>query len=126
MTLMHFETHEVLNQSPPFEDVDLYAVDRPLQDAMAANGAAGEAASLSAFGKNFGSADMLEQARLANENGPRLKSFDLKGFRRDIVEFHPAYHRFMRDRLMPKIVARTYDPSFRPVHEKSGITLGMG
>ena len=28
-----FETHEVLNQSPPFEDIDLFACDRPLQDA---------------------------------------------------------------------------------------------
>ena len=37
-TLPRFETHEVLNQSPPFVDVDLYALDRPLQDAVVANG----------------------------------------------------------------------------------------
>ena len=49
-----FETHEVLNQSPPFEDVDLFVLDRPLQDAIAANGAAGEAAALSAFGFAIG------------------------------------------------------------------------
>ena len=29
---------EVLNQSPPYVDVDLYASDRPLQSAVAANG----------------------------------------------------------------------------------------
>ena len=35
-----FATHEVFNQSPPFEDVDLFAVDRPLVEAVAANGGA--------------------------------------------------------------------------------------
>ncbi|HML14333.1 MAG TPA: isovaleryl-CoA dehydrogenase [Xanthobacteraceae bacterium] len=183
-----FETHEVLNQSPPFEDVDLYALDRPLEDALTANGAAGEATALAQFGRRFGSADMLEQARLANENVPRLKSYDFKGFRRDVVEFHPAYHRLMgesiaagvhastwrpsghraaapaevaraarfymanqveaghccpitmtraavaalaaepalRDRVIGKILSRTYDPLFRPAADKTGITLGMG
>src|SRR5262245_41831470 len=29
---------EVLNQSPPYVDIDLYASDRPLADAVAANG----------------------------------------------------------------------------------------
>ena len=29
-----FATHEVFNQSPPFEDVDLFAVDRPLVEAV--------------------------------------------------------------------------------------------
>ena len=30
MTQPSFATHEVLNQSPPFEDVNLFTVDRPL------------------------------------------------------------------------------------------------
>ena len=30
-----------LNQSPPYVDVDLFTSDRPLMDAMAANGAKG-------------------------------------------------------------------------------------
>jgi len=108
MATANFDTHEVLNQSPPFEDVDLYALDRPLQDALAANGAGGEADALSAFGKKFGSAEMLEQARLANENTPRLKSFDLKGFRRDVVEFHPAYHRCMAESIAAGVHASTW------------------
>ena len=37
-----FDTHEVTNQSPPFADVDLFGLDRPLQDAVRANGAAAE------------------------------------------------------------------------------------
>jgi len=108
MATANFDTHEVLNQSPPFEDVDLYALDRPLQDAVAANGAGGEAAALSAFGKKFGSAEMLEQARLANENTPRLKSFDLNGFRRDVVEFHPSYHRCMAESIAAGVHASTW------------------
>ena len=38
---------------------------------------------------------MFDLARAANENPPKLRAFDAKGFRRDMVEFHPAYHHFM-------------------------------
>src|SRR5437868_6946049 len=62
---------DIFNQSPPYEDVDLYRSDQPLQDAVRANGAASEGVALSAFGRRWGSAEMLEQARLANENGPK-------------------------------------------------------
>ena len=51
-----------------------------------------EAAALSAFGRHWGSAEMIAQARLANENTPKLQTFDARGIRRDVVEFHPAYH----------------------------------
>jgi putative acyl-CoA dehydrogenase len=185
---MRFDTHEVLNQSPPRGDVDLFENDLALQEAVAANGADGEAESLSAFARRWGTAAMSEQARLANENPPKLKAFDAKGFRSDTVEFHPAYHQFMAasmadglhastwrsdgtpaeapaevaraaryymvaqvenghmcpitmtraavaalatepallQQLLPKIAARNYDPSFRPLSEKTAITLGMG
>ena len=33
--------------------------------------------------------------RLANENTPKLRTFDARGNRRDEVEFHPAYHELM-------------------------------
>jgi putative acyl-CoA dehydrogenase len=183
-----FDTHEVFNQSPPYEDVDLYASDAPLREALRASGGGADAAALSAFGTRWGSAAMLEQARLANTVTPVLRMFDAKGFRRDVVEFHPAYHALMaesvgeglhastwtedgapaaapaqveraarlyiaaqvesghlcpivmtrasvaalaaapelRARLMPTIASRRYDPSFRPWHEKTGMTLGMG
>jgi len=94
-TLSRFDTHEVFNQSPPYENVDLFASDVPLKEAVAANGAAGEAAALSGFGRHWGTAEMFAQGRRANENAPKLATFDAKGFRRDTVEFHPAYHDFM-------------------------------
>src|SRR5215203_5198633 len=65
-------TDEVSNQSPPYQDVDLFGSDTPLREAVAANGAGGEAAALGEFGRHWGSAVMFERAKLANENPPRL------------------------------------------------------
>jgi putative acyl-CoA dehydrogenase len=95
MTKVSFATHEVLNQSPPLVDVDLFALDRALSDAVAANGGASAHAELSEFGQQWGSAVMAERGRLANENTPKLRTFDSRGNRRDEVEFHPAYHELM-------------------------------
>jgi putative acyl-CoA dehydrogenase len=182
------DTQDVFNQSPPFVDIDLYATDLPLQEAVAANGGTAPPEILSAFGRHWGSAEMFDHARLANEFAPRLTTHDAKGRRLDVVEFHPAYHRFMAESmkaglhdmtwradgtrapapaevaraaryymvaqvenghmcpitmtraavgalaaepallaaLMPKIASHEYDPSFRPLHQKSAITIGMG
>lgn len=95
MTQPVFATHEVFNQSPPFEDVDLFAVDRPLVAAVKANGGAAAERELSEFGRHWGSAAMADRGRVANENTPKLRTFDAKGNRRDQVEFHPAYHELM-------------------------------
>jgi putative acyl-CoA dehydrogenase len=95
MTQPAFKTHEVFNQSPPFEDVDLFTLDRPLTEAVAANGGKAAAGELSEFGRHWGSAAMAARGRLANENPPKLRLFDARGIRRDEVEFHPAYHELM-------------------------------
>jgi putative acyl-CoA dehydrogenase len=187
-TRSRFDTHEVFNQSPPYENVDLFSSDLPLREAVAANGAVTEAEALAAFGKQWGTAEMLALGRRANENPPKLATFDAKGFRRDTVEFEPAYHDLMTrsvaaglhastwtesgiraappaevarsarfymatqietghlcpitmtrasvaalaaeptlaKQVVPKVVGRTYDPTFRPWWQKSGMTLGMG
>ncbi len=106
-----FDTHEVFNQSPPYENVDLFASDAPLQDAVKANGAAAELSTLAAFGKQWGTAEMFTLARQANENPPQLRTFDAKGNRSDTVEFHPAYHRFMRESIAAGLHASTWTPS---------------
>ncbi len=106
-----FDTHEVFNQSPPFENVDLFASDTPLRQAVAANGAGDEAAALSEFGRQWGTAAMFTLGRQANENTPRLHIFDPKGFRRDTVEFHPAYHRFMEQSMAAGMHASTWTES---------------
>ena len=95
MSQATFATHEVFNQSPPFEDVDLYGLDRPLIEAVAANNGAYAQQELSEFGKRWGSSAMAERGRIANESTPKLRTFDSRGNRRDEVEFHPAYHELM-------------------------------
>jgi putative acyl-CoA dehydrogenase len=87
--------HAVLNQSPDFEDVDLFALDRPLVEAVAFNEASVAFAEHSEFGQAWGSAAMAQRARLANDNTPKLRRFDARGNRRDEVEFHPSYHELM-------------------------------
>jgi putative acyl-CoA dehydrogenase len=90
-----FATHEVLNQSPPFEDINLFTTDRALVEAVNREGGGSAVERLTAFGAACGSAAAFERGRLANENPPRLKAFDTKGHRLDVVEFHPAYHECM-------------------------------
>src|SRR5258706_3209355 len=89
------ETHDVTNQPPPFEDVNLFLGDQALRDAVRNSGAAGHEKSLSAFGARCGSAEVAEWAMQANRNPPTLRTFDRYGERIDEVEFHPAYHRLM-------------------------------
>ena len=95
MSAAPFATHEVGNQSPPFQDLNLFLADTALQEAVRREGAAQDGG-LTAFGAAAGSAEAFELGRLANENPPKLRRFDQKGFPLDIVEFHPAYHEVMR------------------------------
>ena len=74
-----FTTHEVLNQSPPFEDVNLFTSDRPLMEAVKREGGGQAAKRLTAFGAVCGSAEAFERGRLANEYPPRLKAVRRQG-----------------------------------------------
>ncbi len=91
----HLSTHEVFNQSPPFSDINLYDSDPVLKSIVKAVSKNRDPAKLREFGALTGSRDALEIGRLANENPPKLRSFDSKGHRLDFVEYHPAYHRAM-------------------------------
>ena len=88
-------THEVTNQPPPLVDINVYDIDLALRGAVEASGGAVHHYRLSEFGRCGGDAETREWARQANENPPRLKSFDRYGHRLDEVEFHPAYHKLM-------------------------------
>jgi putative acyl-CoA dehydrogenase len=90
------ETHEIFNQSTPFVDRNLYAVDPVLQDGVARLGAGWADAELRSLGARLGSAGVMEWARLANAFPPQLRNFDRSGRRIDEVEFHPAWHEIMR------------------------------
>lgn len=121
MTQPSFATHEVFNQSPPFEDVDLFAVDRPLVDAVKANGGAASERELSEFGRHWGSAAMADRGRVANENTPKLRTFDAKGNRRDQVEFHPAYHELMAHSAHAGVHNSTWTADGRPAGDAAEV-----
>ncbi len=95
-----FHTHDVFNQPAPFADVNLYAADPALREAVAreAGGQAHAAVDeeLARLGALLGRTDILDLARVANANKPVLHSFDRAGRRIDQVEFHPAWHELMR------------------------------
>jgi putative acyl-CoA dehydrogenase len=114
-------THDVFNQSPPFEDSDLFALDRPLADAVAANGGASAQKELSEFGRHWGSAEMAARGRIANENTPKLRTFDARGNRRDEIEFHPAYHELMAHSAHAGIHNSTWSPNGKPAGAPSEV-----
>jgi len=89
---MNMATHEVINQSTPFVDVNLFDTDRALRDALKFNLPAFDAKALSALGAEAGSAQTVAHARLANAHIPELHTHDRFGHRVDQVEFHPSYH----------------------------------
>lgn len=97
------------NQSPTFENVDLFSADRPLVDVAQRYGL--DTDSLSACGRDYGSAETLDLGRVANEQPPKLRTMDSKGNRIDRVEFHPAYHALMAKSIGHGIHASVHDGS---------------
>jgi len=95
LPIADLDTHEVTNQPPPFEDIDLFATDRALADAVSRAGGAVHAERLGALGRRAGSAEVIDWGVEANRNPPILDTHDRWGRRIDEVRFHPAYHRLM-------------------------------
>ncbi|MDP3612472.1 MAG: acyl-CoA dehydrogenase family protein, partial [Rubrivivax sp.] len=88
-------THEVFNQSRPFEGVNLFDANRPLRDALAVHAPDLDTSRLQALGAEAGSEALQQHARLANAHPPVLHTHDRVGCRIDEVEFHPSYHALM-------------------------------
>ena len=57
---------------------------------------------------------MAARGRLANENTPKLRTFDAHGNRRDEVEFHPAYHELMAHSAHAGIHNSTWNAQGKP------------
>ena len=87
-------THEVTNQPPPLAGHDV-AADQALLAAVAEHDANWVLPELHELGELAGSAEVIEQARLANTHDPVLRTHDRYGHRIDEVEFHPAWHQLM-------------------------------
>ncbi|PRB80048.1 acyl-CoA dehydrogenase family protein [Pseudomonas sp. MYb185] len=88
------ETHEVTNQVPPLDGLNLYRSDLPLQQWVHRYRGDWADEQLSAYGQLAGGPLMLA-GFLANANPPVFHSHDRYGHRIDVVEFHPAYHELM-------------------------------
>jgi putative acyl-CoA dehydrogenase len=85
-------THDVLNQSSPLTDCNVYAAHRALRDALRFHLPAAPEAPRLVLGAALGSQAMQTHARLANRHRPQLHTHDRFGHRIDEVEFHPSYH----------------------------------
>ena len=92
-------THEVFNQAPPRRDINEFSLNTALVEAVDTFAPAASLSELERIGGLVGSADFINDARLANEHGPELKTHDEWGNRIDAIEFHPAYHRIIGDAL---------------------------
>ncbi len=92
-------THDVLNQATPFEGANPAALDVALLEAVARHGGSWGLDELVAFGQRAGDPEVIRWAELANAHPPVLHTHDRFGHRVDDVEFHPAYHRLMRESI---------------------------
>ena len=104
-------THTVFNQAPPRRDVDEFALNTSLVEAVDRYAPGASTVELTRIGELVGSADFINDARLANAYGPELKTHDEWGNRIDAIEFHPAYHRIIGDALASGAHSRAWtDP----------------
>ncbi|HSA80260.1 MAG TPA: isovaleryl-CoA dehydrogenase [Geminicoccaceae bacterium] len=88
-------THEVLNQPPPLENLNLFAQDAALRAAVTREGGAWGEDRLGRFGAWLGEARTIRLGEQANRNPPVLRSHDRFGHRIDEVEFARAWHELM-------------------------------
>lgn len=121
------DTHQVTNQPPPFENMDLFAGDRALVEAVMRAGGGAHGVRLSDFGRMAGSAEAIGWARDANRNPPVLENYDRYGRRIDEVRFHPAYHRLMCLGLDNGIAAAPWNgtPAGHVLHAAQSFMLGQ-
>ncbi|MDP8967484.1 MAG: acyl-CoA dehydrogenase family protein, partial [Actinomycetota bacterium] len=89
-----FTTHEVANQVPPLEGRNLFDDNVPLVEALEREGGGWARERAREVGAAWG-AEPIRWGFEANENAPRLRTFDRYGHRIDEVEFHRAWHDLM-------------------------------
>ena len=87
-------THQISNQVDELQDYNLYETDQVLQEVMKRYNSRNEA-HLSEFGHAVGTAEYYLHADLANKHTPILHTFDARGRRKDFIEFHPSWHKWM-------------------------------
>jgi putative acyl-CoA dehydrogenase len=89
-------THEVLNQAPALEPVNLWEIDMPLREALEREQGAWGLDRARDLGAVAGSAETREHLWRAEHNEPRLLTHDRYGHRIDEVELDPSWHWLLR------------------------------
>lgn len=87
-------THQISNQFDELENYNLFETDTVLQEILTRYSSQDQAR-LTEMGKVIGSAEYYDYADLANRHTPILHAFDARGRRKDFIEFHPAWHKWM-------------------------------
>jgi putative acyl-CoA dehydrogenase len=105
MPLTDARTHEVLNQPPPFEDVNLFELDLALREGLKREGADWAVDRVRDCGAVAGSAEAQAHGRRAERNEPRLQTHDRYGHRVDRVEYDPSWHWLLRGAVEREIHA---------------------
>lgn len=87
-------THQIQNQFDELQDYNLFETDTILQEILTRYGSQDQSR-LSELGHIAALAEYYHYADLANRHMPILHAFDARGRRKDVVEFHPAWHHWM-------------------------------
>lgn len=102
-------THQISNQFDEKQDYNLFATDVTLQEILQSYGSQDQTI-LNEMGQVVGSSEYYQYADLANRHMPILHAFDARGRRRDYIEFHPAWHQWMR-------INRQFDSHAHPFNQ---------
>ena len=94
-TAENWQTHEISNQFDELQNYNLLTTDQVLIEILQRYGSQDQQY-LTEFSQIAGSTEYYEYADLANRHTPELHSFDALGRRKDFLEFHPAWHKWMR------------------------------
>ncbi|OTH00335.1 acyl-CoA dehydrogenase family protein [Acinetobacter sp. ANC 4973] len=87
-------SHQISNQFDELENYNLFETDTVLQEILLRYGSQDQT-TLAEFGQQVGSSEYYQYADLANKHTPILHAFDARGRRKDFIEFHPAWHKWM-------------------------------
>ncbi len=102
-------THQISNQFNEKQDYNLFATDTTLQEILQSYGSQDQTI-LNEMGQVVGSSEYYQYADLANRHTPILHAFDARGRRGDYIEFHPAWHQWMR-------INRQFDSHAHPFNQ---------
>jgi putative acyl-CoA dehydrogenase len=113
---MHGPTHELSNQVPDLDHVNLYTSDPALVEGVRREGAGWREQALIRVGAELGTQRTWQLAALANRHPPELHTHDRVGRRVDTVEYHPSWHQLLAMQRQENLQALPWAQSRTGVH----------